>query len=382
VPVTARPYHVSPPLQESFTWTFPGGPLRINIPLELIARLQTEIDEHYSAQANTSRSEVGGVLLGREGISPDTLEIEDYIRVPSGTGDGQYAWSATAFKQMGRPNDEMRSVGYFRTESGDTLTLRDEDLDAVQEHFPDRNNVVLLIQGSGEERNAGFLFWDGDAFTPFSFLNFPFDAEVLKREASERSADPPVESEEAEIAFEKANESALEKIEKVPVRISTKTLWMVWAAVLGLAAGVTIWGKYYLRPPFGSNGESSNVTDSLQLEVAPQANGINIRWNPRSKAVRQARDGLLIVLDGDREPQIVLLSMEQLKNGHVYYEPSAERTEFRLEVSDDAGNTFKESVIVLSSRAQLSGRPDAFPAATSKNTRRPVRRYSGGQGPG
>ncbi len=141
--VTDRPHHIPPPEQESFTWTFPGGPLRISMPLTLIARLQTELDEHYRRCAGASRREIGGVLLGREGEFPDTIEIQDYALVSSEMADGRYVWSAAAFKKMSRPDDETRRVGYFRTEWGHSLTLRDEEIEAVQEHFPDRTNVVL-----------------------------------------------------------------------------------------------------------------------------------------------------------------------------------------------------------------------------------------------
>jgi len=277
--------------QEVFTWTFPGGPLRINIPLKLIARLQTEIDQHRSQHADTSRVEVGGVLLGREGVFPYTTEIEDYISVPSAMVDGRYSWNTTAFKQIVSPGDQTRSVGYFRTEAGAMLTLRDEELGTVQEHFPDRSNVVLLIQRSPEERKAGFLFWDGDEFTPISFMDFPFEAEVLKQEASQRSVSPPEGTEESEVAPETTLEAMPQTVDSPQTRLSTKRLWMLCAAMFGLGAGWGIFGIHYLLPSLGWIGQSTRSTDSVKLVVKEQANGIDGQWNPQSKAVSKPDDG-------------------------------------------------------------------------------------------
>jgi hypothetical protein len=387
--VPARPYRVAPLQQDFYTWAFPGGPLRINMPLHLITRLRTEIEEYRKQHSDHSRAELGGVLLGREGAFPDTLEIEDYVCLPSATTDGRYNWSATALTQMGRPNDEKRTVGYFRTEYGDTLTLRDEELAAVQREFPDRTNVVLMIQSSAEECIAGFLFWDGDVFTPFSFMNFPFDVEVLKREASERSAEPAEGTETPEIPLEAVpepdreadrqpdrhpvREPASRNREEGPVRLSTTTLWMLGAALFGLTAGVVILGMYYLLPSL----DLAASPEALKLDVLAQAEGINVRWNPKSRAIDRAREGRLIVADGDRQPQVLSLNKEELKIGHVYYAPTEERTEIRMEVTDEVGHIVKESVIVVSSKAPVPAGPSATPLETPPSTALPSQRQVG-----
>jgi hypothetical protein len=291
VAVTARSSIAPLQQQEHFTWTFPGEPLRINIPLELVARLQTDIDGHNSRHTSSSCSEIGGALLGRLGVSPDTLDVEDYVLVPSGTADGRFGWSTTAFKQSVSPSDQTRSVGYFRTEWGDTLTLRDEELDAVQKDFPDRTNVVLLIQSTSEDRKAGFLFWDGDEFTPISFMDFPFDAGVLRREARERASDRLEESEKIEIELEPTQEP-IQTTGKSPVRLSTTSLWLLCAAMFGLGAGVaflafTIYGR---------------LADGLRILPEPpirysstvkaQANGINTQWHPQDRVASKTRGGV------------------------------------------------------------------------------------------
>jgi len=140
---------------------------------------------------------------------------------------------------------------------------------------------------------------------------------------------------------------------------------MLGAALFGLTAGVVILGMHYLLPSL----QSAIAPAALQLDVRAQAEGIHVRWDPQSRAVSRARDARLIVLDGDRPEKVLPLNKEQLRIGHVYYEPAGERTEFRLEVSDEAGHTLKDSVIVVSSRqppaAQLPTPAGASPATSS-----------------
>ena len=98
----------------------------------------------------------------------------------------------------------------------------------------------------------------------------------------------------------------------------------------------------------------------LQMQVESQGNGIiNIRWNPRSAAVIQARDGRLVIAERDQQTRTIALTPEQLQIGHLYYQSSVERVEFRLEIVDRSGQVAKESVLALSSAA--SAEPSAGP---------------------
>jgi periplasmic protein TonB len=86
--------------------------------------------------------------------------------------------------------------------------------------------------------------------------------------------------------------------------------------------------------------------------------------------VMQAREGRLVVLERDQQPQIVDLKPDQLRTGHLYYQSAAERLEFRLEVDNGAGVVSMESVMALSSgkAPTTEGQPPAVPAQTPATT--------------
>ncbi|MGD1095138.1 MAG: TonB family protein [Bryobacteraceae bacterium] len=98
----------------------------------------------------------------------------------------------------------------------------------------------------------------------------------------------------------------------------------------------------------------------LQVKAEPQGNGlIDVRWNPQSPQVTQAREGRLVIQERDQQPRVVELNPEQLRIGHVSYQSSTESLEIRLEVVDASGTTAKESVLALSPKTNAS--PQAEP---------------------
>jgi protein TonB len=104
----------------------------------------------------------------------------------------------------------------------------------------------------------------------------------------------------------------------------------------------------------------------LQLEVEAQGEGLNIRWNPQSMPVTQAREGRLAILESDQpSPRIVPLDLQQLAGGHIFYRPSTERVQFQLEIVDVSGGISKESVLALTSTAAPAIPPVAPPHAGS-----------------
>jgi periplasmic protein TonB len=105
-----------------------------------------------------------------------------------------------------------------------------------------------------------------------------------------------------------------------------------------------------------------NSAASLQVMVKPEGNGLlSIRWNPQSEPVARAREGRLVILETGQQPKVVQLQRDELKIGHVFYESSADRLEFRLEVVDEAGAVVKESVLALPSGTAVSApKPGPF----------------------
>jgi protein TonB len=110
----------------------------------------------------------------------------------------------------------------------------------------------------------------------------------------------------------------------------------------------------------GSQPSSTGGSFPLQMQVESQGNGIlNVRWNPQSTAVIEAREGRLAIVEHGQQTRTIALSAEQLKIGHLYYQSPAERVEFRMEIVDRSGGVAKESVLALSSGANTE--PSAGP---------------------
>ncbi len=87
----------------------------------------------------------------------------------------------------------------------------------------------------------------------------------------------------------------------------------------------------------------------LHLVADSPASGlINVHWNPQSVLIEEAREGRVVITEGDRQPRTVPLSVEQLKLGQVSYQTSAARVQFQLEVSDRSGIVATESVQAIS----------------------------------
>lgn len=92
------------------------------------------------------------------------------------------------------------------------------------------------------------------------------------------------------------------------------------------------------------------IASPLKLEVQPEANGlVDVRWNPGSAIVAQARQARLVIMERDQQPKTLTLSPDQLKSGHLPFQPLGDRVVFRLEVEDRSGALTKESVLTQSS---------------------------------
>jgi hypothetical protein len=402
----------------AFSWTFPGSPICIDIPLDLISRLRNELDQRENLASSSPGSAIGGVLLGHR-KTPTKLEINDYVWISSEEQPGsRYQLNPSQLKHL---RFVYTIVGYFRTQPEDNLGLRDEEISFVGKHFCDPTDVVLLIQTSPHRYTAGFFFWMREGvFAPVSFMDFPLDAELLRLrtiESGSMDAQVTQSAEEGEttlpltattgkdaaVLTESASPPGEEPIFAAPswymwISLRLKSyLERLWARCsifmaadrprkqaelsgttrqetaatnkatahvsqrMLVAGGVvfavlTLAGlSAFLLRDGSSAGASQKALPTatafpLQLAVEAQGNALNIRWNPQSALVTQAREGHLVILEGNRQPRVIPLDRQLLTSGHVYYRSSAERIQFQLEIVDNSGRISRESVLALSSK--------------------------------
>ena len=183
--VASAPSQLASGESQVWSWTFPGAPICINLSRALIGRLQAEVDARTRVHAPREgiRPEIGGLLFGHQRGNGPVVEIEDYSWIPSELPqDGTYSLSKAELDRLRgeRAGSASVVVGYFRTDSGDNLELRDAELDLMAKQFADASNVALLICSS-KPHTGGFFFWMGEGvISPFSLMDFPLDVARLK----------------------------------------------------------------------------------------------------------------------------------------------------------------------------------------------------------
>jgi len=390
-----------------WSWTFRGAPIRVCVPQWLISRLQAEIDTQVASDAG---GETGGILLGRKRRADSTLELEGYAWVSrEREQDGKYGLNTTELERMCAEHEAKGQavVGYFRTESGVNLELRSAEIELIRKYFPDPQCVALLIQTSTTPYNAGFFFWmSNGVLAPLSFLDFPLDVARLQFHTEPGPDEPGPETEfETGVSAEPEEEPAVliqgeTEDEKAPVRlmpvpespaprrraaaagsskpkspsntfsswpesalprtgapkrtrVTTRTLWVVAAliAIMGIASGTAYLfrDRWLIAPRQKAISSAASAAQfPLQLEVEAQGSGLNVRWNRESGPVTRAHDGRLVIFESDQAPVIIPLTPQQLTIGHVYYQSSAARLEFQLEIVENSGEVLRESVLALS----------------------------------
>ncbi len=417
MPTTAKHGSV---LTGSFCWEFPGSPLRINISLGVISRLRAELDQHEGLRSGGAQ--VGGVLLGRRN-TPNTLEIDDYVWVSSEGPQSEYAVNLEALERLRLVYTFV--VGYFRTQADDDLRLRDAEVNFIRNHFADPTDAVLLIQTAREPYTAGFFFWMGrDVLAPLSFMDFPLDAELLRREpepapieartappardsVTMRAPAPTIPNEPAQrepvnkapaapqrpaanpnVAAPKRPANLNVSAPKRPANLNVaaqkrsanlnppvpeeaaKPAWVNELStfrpsqlLLVIAGGVLLFALVFAgistllfqerRAPESAEKTPAAATAEfpLQLDVEAKGNGLNVRWNPQSAFVVQAREGRLVIRESDKRQTVIQLGRQELASGHLYYRSLAERLQIQLEVTDKAGTVSKESVLTLSPKS-------------------------------
>lgn len=180
---------VSETTTDIYTWTFPGAPISINLPLVLMTRLQAVI-----ADREGSTAEAGGALLGYiSGTRSNVVNIRDFIAIPSARqADTIYTLDIGELERLrermadpslpGSRTSRSSVIGYFRSQAQGTSELRERELEVVKKYFSDRTNVVLLIQT--QQKTAGFFCWWGDFFTPCSFNDFSLDGASIRSDTT------------------------------------------------------------------------------------------------------------------------------------------------------------------------------------------------------
>jgi hypothetical protein len=178
-----------------YVWATPGKPVVIHLHLDVLDRLGSEVMRGFGAVPKRG-AEVGGVLIGTveagEAGDPDIVRIEDfepfecdYKRGPSYlfTEDEHREFEETVKRWKPDSEQPAYAVGFYRSHTREGMSLTPEDIQLLDEFFPDPASVALLIKPYGTKvSEAGFFAREEGAFPEKSPLEFPFRRHELTGE--------------------------------------------------------------------------------------------------------------------------------------------------------------------------------------------------------
>ena len=168
-----------------YLWSHPQSPYAIELRLDIIDRLMTDL-----RAAQSIRLETGGLLIGTfVRAAYPTLRIEDYEIVGRGPEDGlpynltneqKTRFAAVRHKFISK---QIRVLGFFRSQiRGGPLALSAEDRELLSAEFRRAIHIALLIRLSARP-TAGFLVPSatGEIQNEPAWNQFPFETEELSR---------------------------------------------------------------------------------------------------------------------------------------------------------------------------------------------------------
>ncbi len=282
-------------------WIPDTCPYALEMRLDLITRLNGEMDQHEAAKI-----EIGGVFLG---VLPTqdapTLRLDDLILVP-GAVSHEYTLDSAQVKHLAEMSSQSRTagkpfVGFFRSHlRGGNMAPSAADVPMLAPQFPEGIFAFLLVGPRlGPSRQAAFFLALGGqlALTP-SFTPFTLDESLFQML-------PEVPAE------------ATEDVRNFKFTRASKRPPLPWPAVLSFALllfliGTWTMGSYiaqYFRP----------ASNQIDLNVIRSGNSLKITWDHAAPVLGSARGATLVIMDG-RSHRELKLDPDDLKLGQVSYE--------------------------------------------------------------
>lgn len=353
-----------------FTWDVPGKPVVIRLDLDVVDRMQRDVMRGFGALKRRG-AEVGGILLGTvERGDRVTVTIQDYEPVnceyrfgPSyHLSDGDKEQLEAALQQWRTaPDRRLYAVGYYRSHTREGMSLGEEDHSLCARYFADPANVVLLVKPYATRVSmAGFFFYEnGRLKGDETYREFPFRRRELgggaahpvvelprsaesKPEARAPAVDPPKvqrisrvvpEDESQDLGSLPVPSFLNVPLPDVPDQSARRRWLWVPISVASLLLGGLLGFQGALSWKSAEQREATTQNPySLELAVSRTGENLRLRWNPQSPAIRDARDGTLVVSEGTYR-KTVPLTMNELQIGSAIYRRVTGQIQFRLEVN-------------------------------------------------
>jgi hypothetical protein len=336
-----------------YVWEVPGKPVVVHLRLDVVDRLAAEIMRGFGAVPKRG-AEVGGVLVGviQPGY-PAIVRVHDFEAVPCTyrrgpsylfTDDDGAAFASVTERWQPSASPSGYAVGYFRSHTREGFALEAEDIELLDQHFPNLAQIGLLVKPFATKvSTAAFFVREHGIFPERAELEFPLRRRELtgeepppRRSLMER---PPRVSDFSAPA--PSEESPLETADFVPADPGIVAMahsdshmrgWWMWIAlsVAFLFLGGLLGYQAALTPGTGLAGNSAQEF-ALSLSVTRNGDNLSVRWDTRAPAIRSAQRGVLEIEDGGYSKPVDL-DAAQLRNGTLIYRNAANSVRFRLTV--------------------------------------------------
>ncbi len=341
---------------QCYLWTFPGSPITIRIAVDVIWRLNLELDLELELDKSGKRRNAFGLLIGTlESGGALQVNITDYAAFSSELEAPGVAEQTDALArhlkhlpdtaETAQPG--QRVVGLFRTQSESRPMVRDCDrpLLNMTDH-PDIQVVLMIACGETDRRVAGFLFREGDAIHPFSFMDFEFDA-TLRNEprsdflsedvASSATHDDAAPVPLPETTAAQLNPPATSGDSNARVRdrsaVRSRSFAIAVACLAGIVAGVLgTLGTWLVLTTW-------SVISPLNLRASAIDDGVAIVWTAPAPSVA----GRLVVREKS-EHTVIELDADQIASGKLFYGRVGGEAQFRLEVGPHSHPLMSDSI--------------------------------------
>jgi hypothetical protein len=326
--------------EDFYVWRPPAGGQIVYLSLDVVDRVLQDVLRGFGSLPKRG-AEVGGLLLGR--ISGAEVWIDGQEAVACGYAHGP------SYELKGKDEEKFaeaierhsgRVVGFYRSDTRDTLTLASEDLGLLDRYLPSAGTVALLIRPYATKvSRAGFFLRENGAFPASTPLDFAFSRKLLL--PSSAPAARPVVPPAADPLVEVEATSEPAEIPEAPAPPPARSRRDVWAAALTLAVALGWSAGYFVArntaPP------PDPAVYRLGLTVERASGQLKVTWDSRANPMRTAVRGELRVEDGG-QVKAVPLQLDQLRMGEAMYESEPGRARFELRVQQTAGSVVSEVV--------------------------------------
>lgn len=358
-------------------WSSTDGSTRIVLPAEIVDAISGYVVEGLKSVPRRG-AEVGGLLTGSVRLGPVTeMVVNGFEPIACehrfGPSFQLSAADDAGLRAMLAGRDPSEILGFYRSHTRQDFGPETSDRHMVEQFFPGRSGVVLLIKAAGAVRLTGqyFFFQNGrldmqsggriflfEGTTPGGIA--PHDQErspiapapevveddyAPERPAYRSEPDPEPEMEEEDYT------PPTNYVPRRPYTWRKRLQWEVLAAgvLVAAALGLLYW-QYH-----GAEIDSDTVTtqqrqpvrvSSVGLSVHPGEGGWRITWDTNAAAVRTAFRGALQVTENESQERIPL-SAAEIHGGVVTYRPTSDDVTFRIELTAPDGSESAESYRVV-----------------------------------